>query len=125
MKQIRQYIRLLLENNDDMIEHINGIIDDYKLSKDNMGPGHWNQLDDMIEDMFPGTKPPTMKVWSAAHPLNGEVFESYVTQEEAITAHIRDKSIVPANNDGAEVQTPEILDWDPTGYAYIMSWETK
>ena len=123
MKHLRQYIRLLLENNDGMIEHINGIIEDYKLS--DIGPDHWNQLDDMIEDIFPGTKPPNMKVWSAAHPLNGEVFESYVTQEEALTVHLRDANIVPADNDGTEVRTPEILDWDPTGYAYIMSWESK
>ena len=124
MKLLREAIRrLILEHDNDMIEHINSIIDDYKLNEDNLDFNRWNQLDALIDDMFPSTKPPNMKIWFAGHPLNGEAFESYITQEEAMTAHLRDESIVPANNDGIPVDVSEILDWDPNGYAYVRRRE--
>jgi len=124
MKLLRETIRrLILENDEEIINYFNSTIDDYKLNEDNIDASHWNQLDDMIEDVFPDTKPSTLKVWEAGHPLNGEAFESYVTQEEAMTVHLRDENIVPANNDGIAAEVPEILDWNPNGYAYIMRWE--
>ena len=124
MKLLRETIRrLILENDDSMIDYFNNQIDDYKLNEDNLDPSYWNQLDQLIEDVFPDVKPPTLKVWEAAHPLNGEVFVSYVTQEEALTAHLRMGDIVPADNEGKPTKSPEILDWNSEGYAYIFKQE--
>ena len=126
MKLLREIIRrLILENDDEMIGYFNSTIEDYKLNEDSIDPSYWIQLRELIEDTFPGAKPPALKVWEAAHPLNGEVFESYVTQEEAMTAHLRNESIVPADNDGIAIEEPEILDWNSDGYAYIMKWEQQ
>ena len=119
----RQLRRLILENDDGMIDYFNSTIDDYKLNNEYLDVSYWNQLDQLIEDVFPGAKPPTLKVWEAAHPLNGTVFETYVTQEEALTAHLRRDDIIPSDNEGNATARPAILDWNPEGYAYIMKWE--
>ncbi len=119
----RQLRRLILENDDGMIDYFNSTIDDYKLNDDDLDPSYWNQLDQLIDDVFPGIKPPTLKVWEAAHPLNGTAFATYATQEEALTAHLRRDDIIPSDNEGNATARPAILDWNPEGYAYIMKWE--
>jgi len=82
----------------------------------------WNQVWEMVEVLYPDQIPPTLKLWDAAHALNGDILNdpALMTQEQARTLHLRDDSLFPANEDGDPISEPIMPSWSNRTYIYVF-----
>ena len=80
----------------------------------------WNQVWEMVDLLYPDQIPSTLKLWDAAHALNGNILNDpeLMTQEQARTLHLRDPSYFPVDEDGEPISEPIMPSWSNRTYLY-------
>jgi len=139
-KQLRKLVIESIQADEDamMITKLNAWIDTLSSNKVQKSYGSmtweesgteedWAQLYEMVELLYPGQIPPTLKLWDAANAWEGEILNNpeFMTQEQARTLHLRDPSYFPVDEDNNPIEEPTLPSWSNSTYLYDQRVDFK